>query len=81
VSARRIPEIPRDGLTLGPGAATWFRAFLALGVAGLAGAFALAAWTEDGWRRFHPSYLASFVFFLSLALGALFFVALLLRRR
>ncbi len=56
--------------------ARWFRVTLAIGVTGLGCALALAAGTEDGWDRFYPSYLASFVFFLSLALGALFFVLL-----
>jgi hypothetical protein len=59
---------------LGPAGGRWFRVLLATGVVGLGAAFAMAAGTSGGWARFYPSYLVSFVFFLSLALGALFFV-------
>jgi hypothetical protein len=59
---------------LGAAGTSWFRGLLAAGLVGLGGAAALAAATSGGWTRFYPSYLASFVFFLSLALGALFFV-------
>jgi hypothetical protein len=74
VSRHETPDIGRDELMLGAAGAVWFRGFLVSGVAGLLGAVALAAGTPDGWSRFFPSYLVSFVFFLSLALGALFFV-------
>lgn len=67
-------DLSHDRVELGASAGAWFRALLATGVAGLLGAFALAAATESGWPRFYASYLVSFVFFLSLALGALFFV-------
>jgi len=67
-------ELSPQDVALGPAAAGWFRALLAVGVVGLGGAFALAATTAGGWDRFYPSYLVAFVFFLSLALGALFFV-------
>ena len=67
-------ELSQEDLVLGPAGARWFRALAALGAAGLAVALALAASTEGGWDRFYPSYLVGFVFFLSLALGALFFV-------
>ena len=74
MSSHSSADLSQDTLTLGPAGAVWFRALLAIGVVGLAGACALAAGTEGGWDRFFPSYLVSFVFFLSLALGALFFV-------
>lgn len=67
-------DLSHDELSLGLRGARWFRALLAIGVIGLAAALALAGGTAGGWDRFYPSYLASFVFFLSLALGALFFV-------
>jgi hypothetical protein len=67
-------DLSQDGLTLGPAGKPWFTALIAVGVIGLAAAFALAAGTTDGWNRFYASYLVSFVYFLSLALGALFFV-------
>jgi len=66
----------QDEMVLGAAGTVGFRVLLAVGVAGLGAAFALASGTEGGWARFYPSYLVSFVFFLSLALGALFFVLL-----
>ncbi len=45
------------------------------GLALLAGTFILSGFLEDGWNRFFHSYLASYTFYLSLSLGALFFVA------
>jgi hypothetical protein len=76
VSSHLSPDLSQDDLTLGQAGRVWFRAPLAIGVAGAGGAIALASLTEGGWARFYPSYLVSFVFFLSLALGALFFVLL-----
>lgn len=46
------------------------------GLALLAGTFLMSWFLEDGRNRFFHSYLASFVFYVSLSLGALFFVAL-----
>jgi hypothetical protein len=46
------------------------------GVAGLLASVALAALGGDGWQRFFFSYLLSFSYLLTLALGALFFVIL-----
>lgn len=46
------------------------------GVVVLALALALGSWRGDGFQYFFHSYLVSFCFYLSLALGALFFVAL-----
>jgi len=74
VSSHISADLSQDDLTLGSPGVLWFRVLLAIGVSGLSGAFALAAGTAGGWARFYPSYLVSFVFFLSLALGALFFV-------
>ena len=64
----------KDQLTLPASWRSWFYALAATGAVGFAGALALAAGTEGGWPRFYASYLVSFVYFLSLALGALFFV-------
>jgi hypothetical protein len=74
VSSHLSADLSQDELTLGASGRPWFLALLAIGVVGLASAVALAALTSGGWARFYPSYLVSFVFFLSLALGALFFV-------
>jgi hypothetical protein len=74
VSVRPTAGFSQDGLTLGRAGRPWFVGLSALGVLGLALAFGLAAGTAGGWERFYASYLVSFVYFLSLALGALFFV-------
>jgi hypothetical protein len=74
VSSHDTADLTQDVLTLGAAGRRFFLASLAIGILGLAGAVALAVSTSGGWARFYPSYLVSFVFFLSLALGALFFV-------
>ena len=74
MSTHRSADLTQDQLTLGSAGRSWFLALAAVGATGLVGAFALAGGSEGGWARFYPSYLVSFVFFLSLALGALFFV-------
>lgn len=76
MSSHTSADLSQDELTLGAAGAAWFRVLLAIGVVGLGAACALAGSTAGGWVRFYPSYLVSFVFFLSLALGALFFVLL-----
>jgi hypothetical protein len=76
VSSQTSVDLSQDELVLGAAGTTWFRGLLAIGVLGLGSALALAIGTSGGWARFYPSYLVSFVFFLSLALGALFFVLL-----
>ena len=67
-------DLPQAELTLGASGGRWVRGLSAAGIAGLGLAVALAAATDGGWDRFYPSYLAAFVFYLSLCLGALFFV-------
>ena len=74
MSVHQAPDLSQDELHLGAAGVSWFRGLLATGVAGFASALILASQTKDGWARFYPSYLVSFIFFLSLALGALFFV-------
>lgn len=74
MSVRTFVELPQDELSLGRTARTASVALLAVGLAGGLLAAGLAAATPDGWTRLLWSYLASFVFFLSLGLGALFFV-------
>jgi hypothetical protein len=74
VSVHPRADLSQDDLTLGRAGAPWFFSLLAVGVSGLAAAVGLAVGTTDGWDRFYASYLVSFVYFLSLALGALFFV-------
>jgi len=69
-------EITRDELSLGSAGSRWFRIFGVAGVAGLGVAVLLAAGRTGGWDRFFASYLVNFLYFLSLALGALVFVLL-----
>ncbi len=51
-------------------------ALAVLGLAALAAAVALGLNDDDRWQAFSASYLVSYCFFLSISLGALFFVAL-----
>jgi hypothetical protein len=67
---------PNEKITLGPAATRLKLAGTVLGVGGLAAAVLFGALIGDGWRLFFHSYLHNFTFFLSLALGALFFVVL-----
>src|SRR6185503_3043130 len=63
-----------DAMNLGATGGRWFRILAAVGVVGLAASGLLAVLSGDGGVRFYTSYLTSFVYFLTLALGALFFV-------
>jgi hypothetical protein len=63
-----------DDLIQFDGAVRWALAALSIGVVGWAATVLIAATTEHGLERFFRSYLVAFMFFLSLALGALFFV-------
>lgn len=49
---------------------------LVVGVIALLAAVGVAAVTDHGWHRLSESYLVAFAFFLTIALGALFFVLL-----
>jgi hypothetical protein len=66
--------IPPDRLELGEAAMPLFRAGLLLAVVGIALAVFFGAISHLGFRRFFFSYLVAFCFFLSITLGALFFV-------
>ena len=72
MSAPGTVEIGRDDVVLGAAGVRAFRIAAVAGVVGLGGAAALAP--SSGWDRFYASYLTSFLFFLSLALGSLVFV-------
>jgi len=66
--------IPVEAIKLGAGAKRLCTILLVVGIAGLALAALLSRTGVDGTPRFFRAYLVSFVYFLSLALGALFFV-------
>ncbi|MBK7644972.1 MAG: quinol:cytochrome C oxidoreductase [Planctomycetes bacterium] len=59
---------------LGARGRSWGRIALVLGIAGLALGLWLGSARGDGFRRFEHAWLVSCLFFLSLSLGALFFV-------
>jgi hypothetical protein len=67
---------PPDRLTLGPAALRLKGLGLAAGVVCLAVAIVWGLLIGDDMRRFFHSYLFAFTYFLSIALGALFFVVL-----
>ena len=71
-----VAEIGAERTQLGALGEKVWRGAAAVGAAGIVASVALAALTPDGWRRFLFAYLLNFAFFLSLALGALYFVLL-----
>jgi len=70
------PDISNERRHLGALGDRIVRVAAAAGVLGAVASVALAAVSADGWRRFFFSYLLSFSYLLTLALGALFFVIL-----
>lgn len=61
-------------LHLGPRAWLVYRTASIAGIAGLILSLLLCYFIDPGFRRFYFTYLVSFCFFLTIALGALFFV-------
>jgi hypothetical protein len=70
----RTDEQSLETLTLGPSGKRWTLVAALVGVVGVVASLALAMGSEHGAEQFFRSYLVNFAFFLSLALGALFFV-------
>ncbi len=68
---------PEEKIKAGPGVAKAMRFGIVGGVLLLAGAIAWGLALGDGMQRFLHSYLVSFTYFTSLALGALFFVLIM----
>ena len=68
------PEVLEERRTMAVSRFVFFSPAFWIGVALLAGGGAIAVRGDDGPQRFLQSYLLAFTFFLSLALGALFFV-------
>lgn len=66
--------IPAEAIHLHPGGKRLSTILLVVGMAGLALAALLSRTGTDGGPRFFRAYLLSFLYFLSLTLGALFFV-------
>jgi hypothetical protein len=63
-----------DAVNLPAAGSRWFWILAGTGAAGLAASGLLAVLSGDGGLRFYTSYLTSYVYFLTLSLGALFFV-------
>jgi hypothetical protein len=77
VSVRGSADISKDALVAGGRAGRWAAAGGAAGIVALLAALGAAyAGGEGGSGRFFHAWLVSWLFFLSLALGALFFVML-----
>ena len=72
----QAPDISQEKRHLGAAGARLGRSAGAIGVIAILASLALAATSQDGWHRFFFSYLLSFSYVLTLALGALFFVIL-----
>ncbi len=70
-----LPDIRKDRTSLAAIRAPFTMLLFIVGVLFLGGAVALGAMSDGGWRHFFHSYLLNFGFFLSISLGALFFVA------
>lgn len=69
-------ELNDEKLQLGPGARTVVIAGVALGVVGVLGSLGISLASDLGIRRFYFAYLTAFAFFMSFAIGGLFFVLL-----
>ena len=73
---RPIPSLDAEHKTLDELGPKLVRLAGAVGLAAFIGALALGQASDDGWQSFGWSYLLSFAFFLTLSLGALFFVGI-----
>lgn len=74
MSAHGSPSLTHDNLSFAEPGAKWFKILAAVGVVALGGAFAVGSGVGDNLRQFQFSYLLSFSYFMSIALGMLFFV-------
>lgn len=69
-------DLAKEKRHLGELAPMVIKVAVAIGMLGIAGTAWLAYGAHDGGEHFYRSYLVAFVYFLSLSLGALFFVVL-----
>ena len=77
VMAQQRDELQAERLRLDKGGSRLWLVPGLIGLFGLAAAAVLATLTPDGRTDFFHSYLANFMYFLSLALGGLFFVLIM----
>ena len=73
---QNLVDLSGQRTTLSPTASGKAKVLGAVGIAALAAGFALGLAQRDGLRYFFHAYLVNFAYFLSISLGALFFVAL-----
>ncbi|UCC29386.1 MAG: hypothetical protein JSU86_14435 [Phycisphaerales bacterium] len=73
---RRPVDISMDNRRLGNPASKWAWTAGVVGVAGLGAGVLIGVLTDEGINRFLSAYLVNYMYFLSLGLGALFFVIL-----
>ena len=74
-ATHHVPDLSGERIELGDAGDAVSRAAYGLGVVGLvATGFLGSGGGEEGWRRAMLSYLQNYMFFLSIMLGALFFV-------
>ncbi len=73
---RALVDLGNEPRVLGERATSVVRGGLAAAAVGFAAALALGALSVQGWRGFFFAYLHAWLYFASLALGALFFVML-----
>ena len=73
---QNLVDLSGQRTTLSPTASGKAKVLGAVGIAALAAGFALGLAQRDGLRYFFHAYLVDFAYFLSISLGALFFVAL-----
>lgn len=71
---RKIADIGQDNLRLGPLGDKLIRWGLGAGLIAIAASLGAAAVTPGGFRRWFFAYLVNFSFFLTIAVGGLFFV-------
>jgi hypothetical protein len=74
MSSRDVAGLAQDRVEMGPAGKRWSNFALAAGGVGFLGAFVLTRVSPPPAGRAMASYLVTFVYFTSLALGALFFV-------
>jgi len=70
----KITNLNDDKIRLDPGWRNYGLGLLVVGLLAILGAIGYATVAEQGARHFYFSYLHSFIFFLSITLGSLFFV-------
>jgi len=74
MSAAHTTDLATTDVRLGEGASKGIMIAGIAGVSGLIASFALGSAQNDNWKNFLHAYHTSFIYFLSLSLGALFFV-------